>query len=184
MSKNDQKMLKLALKLVLLMDKGADKFLHEKIVEDVKLHAKLAVGAALIPIPGADLAASAANIWGMYASINSRIGLKFSENLLKSIGAGVATNLAGAAAMSGLASALKFIPGIGTIGGAAILSASLYAITLVSGAIYLQALCVLAQKKAGSITEEDLKGSIDEILKNKDEIKNLVNEAKKDYKAD
>lgn len=55
------------------------------------------------------------------------------EKLLKSIGAEVATNLTSCVAVSGVASAMKFISGLGTVGDALIMSASLYAVTLVSG---------------------------------------------------
>ena len=60
---------------------------------------------------------------------------------MKSIASGVATNLASGLAMAGVASALKFIPGIGSIGGAVLMSASMYGLTLTSGYIYLKALC-------------------------------------------
>ena len=87
----------------------------------------------------------------MYGRINNKLGLRVGDNILKTVSSGVATNLASYAAMSGVASALKFIPGIGTIGGALILSASLYAITLCSGYVYLQALTALAKKNKGKI---------------------------------
>ena len=44
------------------MDKGAEESLPKEIADVVKLHAKLAVGSAWIPVPGADVAAGAANI--------------------------------------------------------------------------------------------------------------------------
>ena len=50
-----------AYNLVQLMDKGADTYLPQEIVDVVKLHSKLAVGSAWIPVPGADVAAGAAN---------------------------------------------------------------------------------------------------------------------------
>lgn len=59
----EEKLLKTALKLVRLMDMGADELLPKEIVDIVKLHAKLAVGSAWIPVPGADVAAGAVNIW-------------------------------------------------------------------------------------------------------------------------
>ena len=135
---NDKKLLELAFELVQRLDKVADKNLPQEIVDVVKLHSKLAVGSAWIPIPGADVAAGAATVWGMYIRINNKIGLSFSDNVIKSIGSGVATNLASYIAMSGVASAMKFVPGIGTLGGAIVMSASLYAVTLVSGWIYLR----------------------------------------------
>ena len=148
---NDKKLLELAFELVQRLDKVADKNLPQEIVDVVKLHSKLAVGSAWIPIPGADVAAGAATVWGMYIRINNKIGLSFSDNVIKSIGSGVATNLASYIAMSGVASAMKFVPGIGTLGGAIVMSASLYAVTLVSGWIYLKALCTLAEKDGSNL---------------------------------
>lgn len=175
-------LLKAATELVDLLDKGADQLLPQQIVDVVKLHSKLAVGSAWIPVPGADVAAGAVNIWTMYARVNDKIDIPFGENVLKSIGSGVATNLASYFAMSGVASALKFIPGIGTFEGALLLSASLYAITLVSGWVYLQALILLAQKNGSDIASGDLGSAVQEVLKDKTTIKKFIEAAKKDYK--
>ncbi len=178
----DQKLMKAAIKLVQLMDKTADKNLPQEIANVVKLHSKLAVGSSFIPVPGADIAAGAASIWGMYVRINSKLGIPFGENVMKSIGSGVATNLAGYAAMTGVASALKFIPGIGTIGGAVIMAASMYGITLASGWIYLQALSALAQRSGKNFNAQDISKAVNDFLKEKTVIKDFINEAKKSYK--
>lgn len=178
----DEKLLKSAVKLVQLMDKTADKNLPQEIANVVKLHSKLAVGSSFIPVPGADIAAGAASIWGMYVRINSKLGIPFGENVMKSIGSGVATNLAGYAAMTGVASALKFIPGIGTIGGAVIMAASMYGITLASGWIYLQALSALAQRSGKNFNAQDISKAVNDFLKEKTVIKDFINEAKKSYK--
>lgn len=170
-----------AKELVVILDKTADATLPKQIVDVVKLHAKLAVGSAWIPVPGADVAAGAANIWSMYARINGKINIPLKENVLKSIGAGVATNLTSYIAVSGVASALKFIPGIGSVGGALLMSASLYAVTLVSGWVYLKALCIAAKRDGANIKASDFKIAIDEVLSNKNLIKNLIKVAKNDY---
>lgn len=175
-------MLKLAIKLVKLMDKAADEMLPQQIVDVVKLHSKLAVGSAWIPVPGADVAAGAATIWGMYIRINNKIGLPFGENAIKSIGSGVATNLASYAAMSGVASAMKFIPGIGTLGGALLMSATLYAITLASGYVYLKALCYVAEHKGANFSSSDLASAVTTVLKDKKTLKEFIDSAKKSYK--
>ena len=172
-----------AKELLEAMDKGADKMLPQEVVDVVKLHSKLAVGSAWIPLPGADVAAGAATIWSMYVRINNKIGLALGDNILKTIASGVATNLASYAAMSGVASALKFIPGIGSLGGALIMSASLYAITLCSGYVYLKALLLLAKKNGGKINVNELGNAIKEVLKNKSEINDFINTAKSDYKV-
>ena len=171
-----------AKELVVLLDKAADKSLPKEIADVVKLHSKIAVGSAWIPVPGADVAAGAANIWTMYGRLNGKIEIPISENILKSLGAGVATNLTSYVAVSGVASAMKFIPGIGTVGGALIMSASLYAVTLVSGWVYLKALCMMAQRNGKGINANDLKTAVDEVLSNKKVIKEMLTAAKKDYK--
>lgn len=178
----DKKLLENSVELIRLMDKAADRMLPQEIVNVVKQHSKLAVGSAWIPIPGADMAAGAAAIWGMYIRINNKLGLSFSDNAIKSVGSGVATNLASYAAGAGIASALKFIPGIGSIGGAVLMSATIYAMTLVSGYVYLQALCYLAKHNNGNINSEDIMDAVTMILKDKSTIKNFINEAKGQYK--
>ena len=154
----------------------------QEIADVVKLHAKIVVGSAWIPVPGADVAAGAANIWTMYLRINSKLGMKLGESALKTIASAVATNLASYAAVLAVGGAMKFIPGIGSIGGAAIMSGALYAVTLASGYVYLKALTALVGK-GGVVDENQLKASVDDFLKNnKSEIKEFIREAKKDYK--
>ena len=80
----DKKLLEAAFELVKHLDKTADNNLPRAIADVVKLHSKLAVGSAWIPIPGADVAAGAATIWGMYVRINSKLGIPFGDNMMKS----------------------------------------------------------------------------------------------------
>lgn len=178
-----EELLRTAMELVRLMDMAADKTLPKQIVDIVKLHSKLAVGSAWIPVPGADIAAGAASIWGMYIRINKKINIPFGENVMKSIGVGVATNLISYVAMSGVASALKCIPGIGTITGGVIMSASLYAMTLVSGWVYLKALCTMVKRDGMNLSAADLKEAVNQVLSDKAVIKRMFNMAKKEYKS-
>lgn len=171
-----------AVALVDALDKSAEKLLPQEIVDIVKLHSKLAVGSSLIPVPGVDVAAGAANIWGMYLRINSKVDLPVKENIVKTIGSGVATNLASYAAMVGVGSAIKAIPGLGTVAGTALIAASLYAITLCAGYVYLQALTLLAQRNGKNFNPSDISDAINEVLKRKDIIKDFIKTAKKDYK--
>lgn len=173
-----------AIELVEALDRQAEESLPSEIANIVKLHAKLAVGSALIPVPGADVAAGAVTIWTMYIRINSAINMKFGESFLKTIASGVATNLASYAAIAAVGGALKFIPGIGSIAGAAIMCGALYAVTLTSGYVYLKALTTLA-KKGGTINDNQLKSAVDNYMKNNaKEIKNFMSEAKKAYKEE
>lgn len=182
MTKVDKMLFDHAQDLLTLMDKGADSMLPREIVDVVKLHSKLAVGSAWLPVPGADVAAGAATIWTMYARINNKIGLPFGENAMKSVASGVATNLVGYVAMSGVASALKFIPGIGTVGGAILLSASLYALTLTSGYIYLRALKYLAKTKGTTFSVDDIAKAIKKVLLDEKAIGDFFKESKQSYK--
>lgn len=178
----EEKLIKASFKLVEALDKTADKNLPQAIADVVKLHSKLAVGSAWIPVPGADVAAGAATIWGMYVRINNKLGIPFGENAMKSIGSGVATNMVSYLAMSGVASVLKFIPGIGTIGGGIIMSAGLYAVTMASGWVYLQALTKLAETKGSNFSTTDIGQMINTVMKEKTAIKDFVNAAKNSYK--
>ena len=92
-------MLHAAYELVQSLDKMTDDSLPQEIADVVKLHAKLAVGSAWVPVPGADVAAGAVNIWSMYLRINGKIGMKLGESILKTIASAVATNLASYAAV-------------------------------------------------------------------------------------
>ncbi len=168
--------------LVTVLDKTAEQLLPQEIVDVVKLHSKLAVGSALIPVPGADVAAGAANIWTMYGRVNSKVGISIRDNVLKTVGSGVVTNLASYMAMAGLGSAIKAIPGLGTVTGTALMSASLYAVTLASGYIYVKALTLLANKGNGSIDITQIDSAVKDILKNKEVIKNFIKAAKSDFK--
>lgn len=168
--------------LVTVLDKTAEQLLPQEIVDVVKLHSKLAVGSALIPVPSADVAAGAANIWTMYGRVNSKVGISIRDNVLKTVGSGVVTNLASYMAMAGLGSAIKAIPGLGTVTGTALMSASLYAVTLASGYIYVKALTLLANKGNGSIDITQIDSAVKDILKNKEVIKNFIKAAKSDFK--
>ena len=177
-------LLKAAMELTQALNKKVDEKLPEKLAGIVKTHAALAVGSAFVPIPGADIAAAAVNIWTMYVRINKDLDLPFAENVIKSIAAGVATNLAGAATAAVVIGSLaKFLPGIGTIGGAAIMATTIYAITIASGIVYMKAVTkLLESKNVGEFTEEDLKSATDEVLKDKENLKTIIKEGKEGYK--
>lgn len=177
----DQKIIEEATYLATLLDKQADALLPQEVAKVVKAHSKLAVASAWIPVPGADVAAGATTIWTMYTRINGKIGLTIKDNALKTIASGVATNLVSYAAMIGVGSILKGIPVLGPVAGGFILSASLYAITIVSGWVYLKALCILAEKDGTDLDLNKLGDAVKEVMSDS-HIKELLKEAKKDYK--
>ena len=143
------------------MDKFVDANFPQEIVGIVKRHSKIAVASAWIPIPGADVAAGAANIWTMYVLINKKVGI--------SVGT--------------VASALKFIPGIGSLAGAALMSGTLYAVTLASGWVYLMALSYMLQNKGKNFSANDLQQAVNKVLKESTFLKDFISSAKKGYKS-
>ena len=176
----DEKLLKAAVALVKAANKQLDVLMPAKLAEIVKVHAALGVGAAWIPIPGADMAAGVAAIWGMYYRINGELQLPFAENVVKSVASGVGTNLAAYLGVLGVASMLKFIPGLGTVAGAVAMSAAAYALTLASGYVYMKVLTLLlGQKNANDITQSDLKEAVAQVMSDKDDVKSFIHDAKK-----
>lgn len=153
--------------------------LPEKIQGDITTYAFIAAGSSFIPVPGASAAANVANIWAMYARINSDIGI----NILKTVASGVVANLGGYVVLLGAGELLKFIPVFGSFVGAAIESGIAYAITIVSAYVYIKAITLMARKRIDFNNEEKLQHEVDEILRNdKEEIKAMLKEAKNSYK--
>lgn len=177
-------LLKSAIELTQALNKAVDENLPERLAGIVKLHSGLAVGSAFVPIPGLDIAAAGANIWTMYVRINKELDLPFSENILRSIAAGVATNLAGGATVALVAgTVLKFLPGLGTLGGAAVMGTTIYAVTIGAGIVYMKAITKLLQsKRLGEVSEADLKAATDEVLRDKKTVDTIIKEGKEEYK--
>lgn len=153
---------------------------HE-LTEVVKQHALLGVAAGMIPIPGADLAALAANTWTMYVRINNVVGISFSENALRSVASGVIANLAtaipGVLIAEAAGSFLKLIPGIGTLGGIAVQAAANVAVLYVAGTVYIKALEKLVVG-GHLLTEENVKRAAAETARDTDFVKEAYSEGK------
>ena len=62
-----------------------------------------------------------------------------------------------------------------------LMSASMYGLTLTSGYIYLKALCALSEKKQ-DINIGNISDAVNDVMKDKSEVKEFMNEAKKSYK--
>ena len=183
-SQSENQLLKSAIDLTKALNEGVDGNLPKQLAGIVKTHSAIAVGSAFIPVPGADMAAAAANIWTMYGRINSELNLPFAENVLKSVTAGVVTNLAGAAVGFLVAgSVLKLIPGLGSVGGAAVMGTTIYAVTIASGIVYMKAItALLNSNRTGVFTEADLKSATDDVMKDKEAMKTILKEGKNEYK--
>lgn len=179
-------LVKAATELAKEINKAVDEHLPQRLAGMVKLHAGLAVGSAFIPVPVADVAAAAANTWAMYVRINRELQLPFGENATKSLAAGVMTNIgSNVAGLMVAASAAKLLPGLGTLGGAALMAATVYALTIAAGIVYMKAVTkLLRAKSAHQVTEEDLRYAAEEILKDKATIRSIVDDAKKSYKKE
>ncbi|MGI2909594.1 hypothetical protein [Tolypothrix sp. VBCCA 56010] len=181
---NQGQLFQVAAEVAKALNRTADESLPGKLAGIVKLHAGIAVGSAFIPVPGADMAAAAANIWTMYVRINKELELPFAENLIKSIATGIVTNL-GAAVLATMVvgSVLKFVPGLGSVGGAAVMGATIYGVTVAAGIIYMKAISkLLSDKNSGSVNEENLKTAVDEIIKDKQSVQTILKTAKEGYK--
>lgn len=172
-----------AVELTEALNRVADDNLPGQLAGIVKLHAGLAVGSAFIPVPGADMLAAGANIWTMYVRINKELDLPFGENILKSLASGVLTNLAGAAASAiVVGSVLKFVPGLGSLGGAALMAGTVYAVTIASGIVYMRAVAALLRKKdAANATEAELRRAADEVMRDKTAIRDILKSSKSEY---
>ena len=156
----------------------------------VKVHAAGAtvagLGTAWLPGLGAAVATATCVgfIWGMYIRINNQIGLKLSKNILQTLAAGVATNLASAAISSIVIGALfSFIPGIGSVGASVIFGTICYALTFASGFVYIKLITNIfkAKKAPENYSAEDLKTMAEETIKNEN-MKDFMKKAKEDYK--
>lgn len=175
-----------ALELVKVLNQAADEQLPGKLAGIVKLHAGIGVGCVFIPVPGADLLAAVGNTWTMYVRINRELELPFTQNLVKSLATGVVSNLASNAAILavvGFGSALKILPGAGTVASYAVMSATVYGATIAAGYVYMKALAALLKNKsAGQVKEEDLKAAVATVMKDKAAVQSIFKSAKESYK--
>ncbi len=188
---DNSRLLDAAVALVKAMDKTVDDSLPGEIAEIVKFHSKGAAVAALasgwIPGVGATAAVtiSAGFVWTMYSRINGKIDLPITENIVKSIASGVATNLAAYAVGSVVfATAFSLFPGLGNVASAAIIGGTCYALTLASGFVYLKILTNVftSGKDPSAMTAENLKKMAKTVTENED-IKAVMKEAKDAFKA-
>ena len=171
-------------------DKQTEEMFPEKIADIVKFHAKCAalsaLGTAWVPGAGAFIANAAGIgfIWGMYARINNAIDLKTSENITKTLASGIVTNL-GAYFIGNtlLSAAFSFIPGLGSVGASVLTGGMVYALTIVSGLIYLKILTNIftAGKDPSTFSASQLK-KFAESAKNEMDIEGIIDSAKNYFK--
>ncbi|MGE0826215.1 MAG: hypothetical protein AB7G75_10055 [Candidatus Binatia bacterium] len=176
-------LLSAAVEIAKAADHVADANLPGKLAGIVKLHAGINAGSGFIPIPGADMAVAVGNTWTMYGRINAELGVPISQNVLRSVAAGILTNLIGTAGMVTVASAvLKYIPGLG-FGAMVVMSATLFGITIVAGIIYMNVIARLlnAQKP---LNEANLNEAVSDSLKDEEALRKIIKEQQKNYRKE
>lgn len=166
----------------------------EKLVNIINTHALGSAAAALASgwVPGAGgtaaLLASAGFIWAMYYRINTAIGVKLSKNLVKSLASAILTNIvtqmAGMIAMALAASAISFIPVIGSIAASVIMAGIAYAVVIAAGAVYLRLLTNLfkaGHEDLSEMTENEFKNAANTAV-NEVDLQGVVSQARQVYK--
>jgi uncharacterized protein (DUF697 family) len=121
-------------------------------------------------------------VWRMYLAINKKVGLSLQDNIVKTIASGILTNLAAAIVGSiVLSTVLSFIPGLGNISASIIMGGVCYAITLVSGIVYIKILTnIFERKQKQDVSAEEIQQEYDSM--DKDEIKEMLKQQIKEGK--
>jgi uncharacterized protein (DUF697 family) len=101
----------------------------------VKNHIIAATGVSLIPVPLADLAAVMGLQIKMAHSLSKLYGVPFKDKLVRALLTSLVSGAGASIAMSGLASLAKAVPGLGSIAGAAGVSATAAAVTYATGKV-------------------------------------------------
>ena len=135
--------------------------LHERSDACIRNHVIAAMAAAVIPVPVADMGAITMVELDMLRALTAIFGRKWSDNLGKQ-----AVGLAGAAVTghlvwSGLASGLKFLPGIGSAVGGALQMTVAGAVCFALGKAYQKHL----ESGGETIDEEAFRKSVNENYK-------------------
>lgn len=143
--------------------------------------------ASFVPVVGpmASFVGAMAGTWYMYVKINEKLGIKFSENALKTIATGIGTNLASYAAISLAGSTImSFIPII-NFASPLVMAALIYAGTSVSGVIYLGMMSMIFGHglDPSSLSDDDLVAIRDEVLDEYD-VEAAMDEMKQEYKQE
>jgi len=179
-----------AKELVETLNKAVDDNLPAEIADIVKTHSAGAAAASVAAgwIPGGGGLAAAATcgvfVWTMYGRINSKIGLPMTENIIKSLATGVATNLAsGFIGALVLETVFSLVPGLGSIAAATIAGATGYALTLASGYVYLKLLTklFLAGNDPTNMDESSMREAARNVAASEN-MKDVISSAKADYK--
>lgn len=173
------------------LHKASPQLLGREISDLVEKHsigaAAAGLGVAWLPAAGstAALAVCAGFVWSMYFRINSKIGVPFSKNILKSVGTAIAANLLSSVVGSLVVSAaFSLIPGLGSIAASALMAGVSFALTWSCGLVYLKVLTRFAEANVdfNNVSEEALKAMAKDVLE-KENVKEMMKQAKEQFKA-
>lgn len=139
---------------------------YDELMHMVKSHAAGAAASMMasgaLPGVGSSIAAGIeiSFVWSMYYRICTKLGLSVKKELIKGLGSAFVTNMAAAIAGQLIAgTVLSIIPGIGTVGAAAVNGLMGYSVTYYSGVIFMNLLVRLfkAGKSMDTCTADELK---------------------------
>lgn len=139
---------------------------YDELMHMVKSHAAGAAASMMasgaLPGVGSSIAAGIeiSFVWSMYYRICTKLGLSVKKELIKGLGSAFVTNMAAAIAAQLIAgTVLSIIPGIGTVGAAAVNGLMGYSVTYYSGIIFMNLLVRLfkAGKSMDTCTADELK---------------------------
>ena len=181
---------KAAFALCKALHKTGPQVMGQEIASIVEKHSigAAAAGRGVAWLPGAGataaMAASAGFVWSMYFRINSKIGVPFAKNILKSVATAIGANLVASVISSVVvSSALSFIPGLGNIAASALMAGVAFSLTWSCGLVYLKVLTRFAEANVDfdNVSEEDLKAMAKDVLA-RENIKEMMKQAKSQYK--
>ena len=182
---------KTAISLCKALHKAGPVVLGKEIAGIVEKHsigaAASALGVAWLPGVGssAALAASAGFVWSMYYRINTKIGVPFSKNILKSVATAIAANLVSSVIASlVVSSVLSLIPGIGNVGASVVMASVTFSLTWSCGLVYLKVLTRFAEANVDfeNVSEDELKEMAEDVMA-KEDLKAMMKQAKQQFKA-
>lgn len=104
----------------------------------VKNHVIAATGIALVPVPLADLAALMGIQIDMMRSLCKVYDVPFKEKLVRSLLSSLVSGAGAAVALTGLSSLAKAVPVLGSLAGAAGMSATGAAVTYATGKVFVE----------------------------------------------
>lgn len=162
-----------------------------EIVQCVIHHATAAATAAALEgvLPGAGSAIAAATSTGiiitMYVSLGKKLNVRLGHGTLKALASALVADLAGAfAANLAGAAILSFIPGLGSLGSAAITGLTSFAYVYLAGLIYIKMVAAMLEsgKSMNDLSEEELIKMAKKTTSTVN-LKKAMNEIKSAYKS-